>query len=345
MILESIATAVPSYRYSQRECYSALQTSTIYQSLNSQSRALLKHILNNGKSGIEHRHFAAESIAHIVDRSAQQLNETFETEAADLGSTALLAALDKAGIDPQALDALFICTCTGYICPGLSSHVAERLNFRGDVFLSDVVGLGCGAAIPTLRSAASFLALNPNARVAMVAVEICSAAFYASDDPGVLISLCLFGDGAAAAVFGNGKTGTDAWNVGHFASIHMPEHRESIRFVNAEGKLRNQLDKCVPAIAAESVAILFAKRKGEPDRILAHSGGRDVVDALEAALETELSETRAVLAEYGNMSSPSLLFALEKALATAAAGGDVRFWLTSFGAGFSAHACEMWRHS
>ena len=80
------------------------------------------------------------------------------------------------------VDALFLCTCTGYLCPGVSSYVAEQMGMRDDVYLADLVGLGCGAAIPTLRAAHGFLAANPNAVVATVAVEICSSAYYADDD-------------------------------------------------------------------------------------------------------------------------------------------------------------------
>jgi alkylresorcinol/alkylpyrone synthase len=97
----------------------------------------------------------------------------------------------------------------------------------------------------------------------------------------------------------------------------------------------------VPGLAAEAVGELWALRQGEPDRVLAHSGGRDVIDALEAVLPFSLEETRGVLRDHGNMSSPSVMFALERAVA--AAKGDRRWWLTAFGAGFAAHACEVWR--
>src|SRR5690606_35807451 len=154
----------------------------------------------------------------------------------------------------------FVCTCTGYLCPGVTSHVAERLGLRSDAYLADLVGLGCGAAIPTLRAAQGFLAANPGATVATVAVEICSAAFYADDDPGVLISLCLFGDGAAAAIWrGDGAPGD--WQAGHFTTTHRPVEREKIRFVNAGGKLRNKLHRTVPGLAADAVAELYAKRQ------------------------------------------------------------------------------------
>ena len=156
----------------------------------------------------------------------------------------------------------------------------------------------------------------------------------------ILISLCLFGDGAAAAVWsGSGRPGQ--WQAGRFTTMHVPAQREMIRFVNAGGKLKNQLHKVVPSLAAEAVARLYAQRSAEPERVLAHSGGRDVIEAIEEVLPHRLEETRAVLRDCGNMSSPSVLFALEQALANA--DHDRCWWLTAFGAGFAAHACEMWR--
>ena len=340
MFLESISTALPPHRFSQPDCLEALRGTSMLDALKPRSQALLGKVLSNGVSGIQSRHFCVPEIAPVVTRSAQELNEFFEREAPVLAGDALVKALVTAGIEASELDALFICTCTGYLCPGVTSHVAEKLGMKSTAYLQDLVGLGCGAAIPMLRSAQGFLASHPGAKVATVAVEVCSAAFYADDDPGVLISLCLFGDGAAAAIWSD-EPGEGKWQAGHFTTVHRPEQREKIRFVNAGGKLRNQLDKAVPGLAAEAVAELYEQRQADPDRVLAHSGGRDVIDALEEVLPFTLTETREVLGECGNMSSPSVMFALEKAQALE--NGDKRWWLTAFGAGFAAHACELWR--
>ena len=341
MYLQSIATAVPPKSISQDECWRALCEDGLLDSLRPGSVSLVRKILTGGSAGIERRNLALEELSPVFSRGAQDLNEGFEREAPALAGRALSLALGRGGAAAAEVDALFVCTCTGYLCPGVSSHVAERLGLRSDVYLADLVGLGCGAAIPMMRAAQGFLAANPGAVVATVAVEICSAAFYMNDDAGVLISLCLFGDGAAATVWTDrGKPG--AWQAGHFTTTHRPEEREKIRFVNSEGKLKNQLHRAVPGLAAEAVADLFALRAGEPDQVIAHSGGRDVVDALESVLPFHLAETRAVLRDHGNMSSPAVLFALERRLAEARAG-DQRLWLTAFGAGFAAHECELWR--
>lgn len=340
MYLESLATALPPHRFSQTDCLAALAETPLFGSLSPRSRVLMEKVLGNGVSGVRARHFCLPEIGPVVGRSAQELNEIFEMEAPALAVDALSKALARAGLAAGELDALLVCTCTGYLCPGVTSHVAESLKLRESAYLQDMVGLGCGAAVPMWRAAAGFLAAHPGSKVATVAVEVCSAAFYADNDPGVLVSLCLFGDGAAAAVWSD-EPGDGKWRAGHFTTVHRPEHREKIRFVNAGGKLRNQLHKAVPGLAAQTVAELYAQRRGEPDRVLAHGGGRDVIEALEGVLPHRLDETREVLAECGNMSSPSVMFAVERALASV--NGDSRWWLTAFGAGFAAHACEMWR--
>lgn len=338
MYLQSIATALPPHRFTQPECLAALRSAGLLENLRPGSAVLLEKVLGNGSSGIDARYFCLPEIAPVIGRGAQELNEFFEREAPQLAAAALRPALAKASLNPEDLDALLVCTCTGYLCPGITSHVAEALGLRSDAYLQDLVGLGCGAAIPMLRGAEGLA--NSGMRVATVAVEVCSAAFFADDDPGVLISLCLFGDGAAAAIWSD-EPGETKWRVGNFSTIHRPEQREKIRFVNAGGKLRNQLDRAVPGLAAEAVAGLYAKLEHQPDRVLAHSGGRDVIESLERVLPHHLPETREVLAGCGNMSSPSVLFALERALA--AENHDSRWWLTAFGAGFAAHGCELSR--
>ena len=318
-----------------------MRDSTLLEGLKPRSASLLEKILTNQTSGIERRNLALSSIAAAFTQGAGQLNRSFEREAPALASQALKLALQKSGHLPAEVDALFICTCTGYLCPGVTSHVAEHLGLRDDVYLLDLVGLGCGAAIPLMRAAHGHLAANPKAVVATLAVEICSAAFFADDDPGVLISLCLFGDGAAAAIWSNdGEPGT--WQAGNFTTTHRPAEREKIRFVNSDGYLKNQLHRAVPTLAGEAVAELYARRTAEPDQVLAHSGGRDVIEALEKVIPFSLTETRKILNAHGNMSSPAVLFALEERLSNNFTT-DRRLWLTAFGAGFAAHACEMWR--
>jgi len=287
-----------------------------------------------------------DSLEEAWRRGAQELNEAYEQEAPDLAADAVRNALAKSGHRLDEVDAVFVSSCTGYLCPGVSSHLAERLGLRADVFLQDMTGLGCGAAVPLMRAADGVIARNPDAVILTVAVEVCSAAFYVEDDFGVLISTCLFGDGAAAAVW-SGSGGS--WKVQDFASLHIPEEREKIRFTNAEGRLRNQLDRSVPELAGKTVKALYQKRRKEPQAWVTHGGGRDVIEALEKALPAgELSLARGVMRDYGNLSSPSVLVALERFLeqveSDVSGASDVEHvWMCAFGAGFSAHSCELTR--
>jgi len=340
MYLSSLATANPPHNFTQADTWRALQSHPDIANLKTRSLSLLEKILTNSSSGIGNRQFSTPDLDPVFRQDAEALNRSFEQNAPELASRALAKALDQAGLAPEKIDALFLCTCTGYLCPGPSSHVAEKLGLRPDTYLCDLVGLGCGAAIPTLRAAHGYLAANPSHTVAMVAVETSSSAFYIDDDPGVLISLCLFGDGAAAAVLTGTPASGDAWKFHSFDTHHVPAEREKIRFTNAGGKLKNQLHRSVPGLAAEAVSTLYARRQSDPGQILAHSGGRDVIEALESALPPfHLTETREILHRHGNMSSPSILFALAERLATSPA--DTSLWLTAFGAGFAAHSCHL----
>jgi alkylresorcinol/alkylpyrone synthase len=340
MYLQSLATAFPPHSFTQAECLQLLTDSGAMAPLRQRSRDLLEKILS-GDSGIATRQFCTPDISTLFQAGAGELHRHFETHAPHLAADALLTACERAGTTPSSIDALLVCTCTGYLCPGLSSHISERLGMRPNAFLQDLLGLGCGAALPLLETARGILSANPKATVATIAVEISSAAFYLNDDPGVLISLCLFGDGAAAALWRNEPTG-DQFRFHGFQTIHQPAHREKIRFVNADGRLKNQLHRDVPSLAAEAVFQLFQNKSTPPDRLVAHTGGRDVILAIENRLpDHPLEETRAILHSHGNISSPSVLAALEHSLATHPSSKTI--WLTAFGAGFSAHSAELTR--
>ncbi|KAF0094713.1 MAG: chalcone/stilbene synthase domain-containing protein [Puniceicoccaceae bacterium 5H] len=346
MYLSSIATALPQACYRQADLWNVYAQSALKERLRPRTSDLLQKVLL-GDNGIQTRHLATQPIDQIFDLDAQALNRTFEAIAPELAQEALEKALAEAGLRADQLDALYICTCTGYLCPGVTSYVSERLGLRPDAYLQDLVGLGCGAAIPALRSAAHQLQAEPEATVAVVAVEICSAAFYLDDDPGVIISACLFGDGAAATIW-QGQPTSGAWQANGFDTLLEPQKRDILRFENREGKLRNLLHRSVPREAARAVQWLFERdqeRSGAvPDRLILHAGGRDVLDAIETTLPGHTApESREVLAQCGNMSSPSVLFALQRFLDKPEAQDARRLWLSSFGAGFAAHSCALER--
>lgn len=342
MHLLSIASAFPEESLSQRACYERMESSGVLERLRPGSQHLLKKLLLND-NGIETRRLAFPDIGFLGGASAEDLNRGYEQEAPRLAGEAVRKALDEAGVRGEELDALFVCSCTGYLCPGISSYVAEAIGLGEDTYLNDLVGHGCGAALPMLNAASGFCHAHENATVACVAVEVCSAAFYVDDDPGVLVSLALFGDGAAATIWRSGSQ-QGHYHCGDFDRLHWPEFRETLRFSNASGFLKNQLHRSVPQTASRAVGKLYAKLNGfGPGRIISHSGGRDVLDHLEAALgRHELTEARTVLRQFGNTSSPSVLLALEAHLNGEAT--EDRLWLVSFGAGFSCHSLQLSRN-
>jgi alkylresorcinol/alkylpyrone synthase len=341
MFLHALATAVPSATYTQPDCWDIVQKSQMRARLKRRSMLILHSILKSDH-GIATRHFAMPEPGRVFDMTSDELNHGFRREAPKLAGTALVAALAKAGIEPAELDALLICTCTGYLCPGLTSYVAEELGLAPNAVLHDLVGLGCGAAIPMLRAASHLLAARPEAKVACVAIEVCSAAFYLDDDPGVIISACLFSDGAAATVWRStpGPSGMRAFD---FRSLHIPADRDKLRFEQRDGKLRNLLHRTVPELAAGAVGRLWGERGPRPvARVVTHPGGRDVLEAIAPVVAPHsLEASIRTLHNNGNMSSPSVLFALEETLRDTLPGAEGDFWLVSFGAGFSAHSCRF----
>ena len=341
MYLLSLETADPERFYTQGECHRIFMESDARKRLKTRSSAIMEKVLLRN-NGIEKRGFSYPEIQTIFDASPGKLNRVFEHAAPELGTAALNKALQAAGIRREELDGLVVCTCTGYLCPGVSSFIAEQAGLRSDCELTDLVGMGCGAAIPSLRQACHFLEAHPERHIAVVAVEICSAAFYLDDDPGVIISACLFGDGAAASVWTGRHPGQPAWKAHRFSGLHLPDKRDLLRFENAEGALRNRLSRHVPVEAAKAVRTLFDAsilpgEDADSVHILSHTGGRDVLDALEEAFPGKrFPESRDILRQHGNMSSPSVLYVLHAFLQQASPTAR-RLWLASFGAGFSAY--------
>ena len=348
MVIAGLGTAAPTHCYAQQECWDTLQHAPEFHALNSRSRALLKKILT-GRNGIESRHLALASLAQAFDLQPDALHRRFLENAPLLATQAAERALHDANTTPPQIDAVIISTCTGYLCPGLTSYVAERLGLRPDVLALDLVGQGCAAATPNFRAAEALLAAGRAQRVLSICVEICSAAFYFDDDPGVLISACLFGDGAGAAVLANSAPGRRRMEWKLAGSILDPRQRDLLRFEQRGGMLRNLLSIQVPPLAADCArrvldeTLARAQLRLEDIRSwIFHPGGRDILSALQARFglsEAHLRWSAAVLRQYGNLSSASVFFVLQAALTDSLPSGYC--WMSSFGAGFSGHGA-LW---
>lgn len=349
MFVIGLGTAVPATQYTQAQCWEALRASCQFPRLTSAARALLERVLL-GDNGIRTRHLALGSLEQAFDIDPDSLHARFAQHAPALATEAAVEALQRAGIEAREIDALLISTCTGYLCPGLTSYVGEALGVRGDVLALDLVGQGCGAALPNLRAAEALVASGRCSRVLSICVEVCSAALYIDNDPGVLVSGCLFGDGAAAAVL-SGAPGTEMrcvkWHSGH--SWTDPAERDALRMEQRDGMLRNVLSRQVPALAAEHAKALLeqALQQQELGRHdvrtwIWHAGGRLVLERLRQRLELDppdVQRSADVLSRFGNLSSAFVLFVLRRALEERAPAGW--WWMSSFGAGFSCHGALL----
>jgi len=162
--------------------------------------------------------------------------------ATDIGTKAVQRCLADAGIGKQEVDGLIITTCTGYLCPGLSSYVCESLGFRDNIFTSDLVGHGCGAAIPALQVADQFLKSGRGSNVLVLCVEVCSAAFFWGSDIGLILSNSIFADGAAACLLTTDSR-RSGLEIRAFESLLWPQYREDLRFKQQDSRLCNVINK------------------------------------------------------------------------------------------------------
>ncbi len=338
-----LATANPPLRVSQEESYQAYVN---FLPLSDKAKSLLKRIFVENQS-IGYRHFGMDSLLDVFQTSQDELIARYQKYAVQVAVEAANKALERAGLTPADVDALVVNTCTGYLCPGLTSYVAEALPLRPEVRPFDLQGMGCGGALPNLETAYNFLQAHPESNVLAIAVEICSATIFFDEAPDILISNALFGDGAAAVVLTN-RPGEGGIRLKRFSAGLYPQDRQHLYYRTERSKLRNVLSMEVPAVGArhgKEVIDRLLSRNGtgyqDIQHWIVHPGGEKVLDAFQTTLnlpEDALEASRNVLYRYGNMSSVTVLFVLEEVLNNhAPRPGEVGV-LCSFGAGFGAYA-------
>jgi predicted naringenin-chalcone synthase len=350
MYLNGIGTAAPPTRYTKLDCWEAFRRSEWFERLTERTRALARAVLLC-ENGIEARRLAVSSLAEVFRIDPDTLYRRFLETAPQLATRAGATALDNAGVDAGEIDAIVVSTCTGYLCPGLTGYVIERLGLRPNTAAFDLVGQGCAAAVPNMRLAQALIgSRRERSNVLSICVEVSSAAMYLDDDPGVLVSACLFGDGAGAAVLSNAPSPGRRRILWHDSeSLLDPGRREALMFEQRRGMLRNVLTRPVPQLAADYLeqvlGTVLRRARLDLSQIgawIIHAGGRDVLRSVEERLgiaPQNLRYSAAVLREYGNLSSAFVYFVLQAALAGGAEGGW--WWLGTFGAGFSCHGALL----
>jgi predicted naringenin-chalcone synthase len=349
MFVSGLGTAAPSTRWTQQQCWEALAASDLLDTLSPRSQAILRKVLR-GSNGICSRHLAFTELSEAFQFDPDVLDARFAKHAPAVASQAARRALADAGLDAGDIDAVIISTCTGYLCPGLTSYVTEQIGLPTGILALDLVGQGCGAALPNMRTSEALLASGRAERVLSICVEICSAAMYLDEDPGVLISACLFGDGAGAAVLTSDPTpGHRRVEWKSAGTVIDVGDRDALRFERRRGMLRNILSPAVPALAAKHVDRVLAERlersglsREDITGWILHAGGREILAAIRQKIGLTEDDTRwsaSILRDYGNVSSPCVYFVLQAALTEQARGGY--WWMSSFGAGFSCHGALL----
>src|SRR5688572_19345191 len=142
VFIAGIGTATPPTRYLQTECWEVANASPVVQQLTPRSRALLKKVLL-GNNGIRSRHLALSELSEAFECTPDALHARFAKHAPILATQAAQRAMQEAGCEARDIDGLVVSTCTGYLCPGLTSYVVELLGLRSDVIALDLVGQGC----------------------------------------------------------------------------------------------------------------------------------------------------------------------------------------------------------
>ena len=340
--LLSLATAVPPFVLPQRDVLAASRDmfASRYAEFDRLSRVF-------ATSGIETRRGVRPIEWYAEPRGWPERTEAYLEAALDLFEEAGKAALRLAGLEPAAVDAVVTVSSTGVATPSLEARAFGRMGFRPDVSRVPVFGLGCAGGVSGLSIAARLAEARPGANVLFVTIELCTLAFRLDQlTKANIVATALFGDGAAAAVLRAGEGGVAELEA---AGEHTWTDTLDVMGWNVDPEgFGVVFAQAIPPFAAKHfgpAVDAFLERHGharsDVTRFVCHPGGTKVVAALETALALEpgaLDHERAVLAEFGNMSAPTVLFVLERVLG---AGGRGRLVLTSLGPGFTASCASL----
>ncbi|MCI0546783.1 MAG: type III polyketide synthase [Candidatus Rokubacteria bacterium] len=307
--IAAVATAVPRFRWDQamvleRAGYGDRQRAGFFTN-----------------SQIEARHLYMDPETFVPDETVDQLNDRFKRGAVELGAEALRRAIERAGWTTADVDFIATTTCTGRVCPSLDAQLVRELDLRADVQRVHVGDTGCASAMVGLQQAWNHLRAFPRHRAVMVAIEICSAAYFHDDRLESAVAHAIFADGAGAVALSTDGSGPAI--VQHrtlFDSAHLP----AMGFEYPGGRPRVVLSKEVRRIGAVMMTrmadILLgaeALKRSDVRHFVLHSAGRRVIEQVAKLMdlgEAEVAHSRRVLRHYGNMSSATVIFVLDEAL-------------------------------
>ena len=364
MRIAGIGTAVPAGRMSQEVAAArAIELNTAPGQRAETIRALHR------RAGVGHRHavildgeqpsfYAPSRGEDDHGPTTRERMERFEREAANLAEVAIRAALAKAVVMPAAIAHLITVSCTGFSSPGFDIEVARRLGMRATVARTHVGFMGCHGMMNALRVAHAACAADPTATVLACAVELCSLHQQVSADPGQIVANALFADGAAAIVGraategdagvprdGDGAVAAAAPRLLASHSAIIPDTADLMTWRIGNSGFQMHLDARVPSAIAHELrpalcAFLDARGLGLRDigSWAVHPGGPRILQAVSESLElqpADLAASRDILARFGNMSSPTILFILDALMRS---GAKLPCMMLAFGPGLTVEA-------
>lgn len=336
--LRALATAVPPFKIEQTEAKRFAES--VFQSAFKDLGRLLPLFEH---TAIQTRHLAQPLEWYGRPHSFPEANSLYERKALDLATSAASQALKRADLPLSEIGMVIFVSTTGLATPSLDSKLIRCLGLSPHTARLPVWGLGCAGGVAGLAHAASLArSISPKA-VLLVAVEICSLTYQSSDlSKANLVAMSLFGDGAAAAVLQMSGDGPEILGQ-HSTLFDNSEDVMGWDFIETGLKVRFSRD--IPTIVRQNLPGLVqqACEKWGVERTavrhyVAHPGGAKVLAAYAESLDLspeQLTSAFKILAEYGNMSSASVLFVLEHFLATTPPSGDYGIML-ALGPGFSA---------
>lgn len=273
-------------------------------------------------TGIRQSFFSPARDAADRGPTTAMRNARYADAAPPLAIQAAAAALAQSALPPRAITHLITVSCTGFNAPGVDRALITALDLRPTIERTHVGFMGCHGALNGLRVADAFARAAPAARILLTAVELCSVHYQYGDDPQTLVSNALFADGAAALVGAAGEADPGGWRVAACGSCLLPDSADAMSWRIGDHGFAMTLALRVPELIAASLRPWLAEWLAQSNLRIAdvgawavHPGGPRILSAVQQALglaDEALAASRAVLAEHGNMSSPTVLFILDR---------------------------------
>lgn len=331
--IRSIGTAVPRYKHEQDEI---LHFMTRIYAFNEKERRTLRYLYN--QSGISSRYSVLSDYSEEPSAwefyppteniepfpSLEERMKIFNREAAGLSATAVRNCLENK-MDLSRVTHLITVTCTGLSAPGLDLQLMELLDLPKNIFRTSVNFMGCYAAIHALKLADAICRSEPSAKVLIVCTELCTLHFQQTANTDNITSSLLFGDGSAAVLVTGEDDGGDGFPLLGFYGEVMPKGKQDMSWELSSTGFAMTLSGYVPALIEEDfeklVSHALEKQKISRNDIThwsVHPGGKKILQAIEKSLslpKETFDTSYQILRDYGNMSSPTILFVLKEILA------------------------------